>query len=148
MSSQQLIRQGVLVDALDPVDLLLANSPVLGNAIDTQGYDNATLFLAIGVAGGTSPTLDVTVTESDTSGGTYTAISGAAFNTFSGTDDSSNQIAALDLKKRKRFLKVSCALTGTGATYLGYVGCFLSNFPRTKSDADHGTAPAGLAFNI
>ena len=54
-----------------------------GTGADVQARDGDLYLVLDSAAGtGTSPTLDVTVESSDTLGGTYTAITGAAF-TFS-----------------------------------------------------------------
>lgn len=75
--------------------------------VDTQKYDGTGLFIMHSLAASSGDTNDVTIVECDTSNGTYTAVTGAAFTQI--TDASSGaalaQVVAVDLTKCKRYLK-------------------------------------------
>jgi hypothetical protein len=63
----------------------------------------------------TTGTLDVKVQESDTSGGTYTDIAGAAFAQVTSTTDDSIYVGTIKLEgSRKRFLR-AVAVVATAA---------------------------------
>jgi hypothetical protein len=88
----------------------------VGSAVDVLDYDGDLLFVLDSAAGtGTTPTLDVTITASDTSGGTYTAISGAAFTQVTGT--ASQQKLAISKDDVKRYLKVAYTISGTTPSF-------------------------------
>lgn len=88
-------------------DLSLAAATHLSAAIDTLGFREA-LFIAY--AGTHSATGDstITVTECDTSGGTYAPITGAAFVNITASNDVGEPfVGRMSLDGRKRYLKVS-----------------------------------------
>lgn len=86
------------------------------SAIDLVDYDgDVVVILDSGAGGGTSPTLDVTITTSDASGGTYAAITGAAFTQVVGT--ASQQKLAISKDDAKRYVKVAYAIGGTSPSF-------------------------------
>jgi len=79
-----------------------------GAEIDTYGYAEALIILNAGTAVGTNT---VTVTECATSGGSFTAITGAAFTAYTaGADDDTVYVGRLKLQgsnpARLRYIKV------------------------------------------
>lgn len=87
-----------------------------GSAVDVLDYDGDLLLVLDSAAGtGTTPTLDVTITASDTSDGTYTAISGAAFTRVTGT--ASQQKLAIIKDDAKRYLKAAYTISGTSPSF-------------------------------
>ncbi len=95
--------------------LLLDNASGTAVAVDCKGYAFAKVIVTLGVTDIALTALKVT--ECDTSGGSYTDVVGTVFGTAtdiagaattlpSATDDSKNWLIELDLRKRKRFLKV------------------------------------------
>lgn len=108
------LRDSVLsTRALDPVS---ASTAQTGIAIDTLGFNTAMVTVQNGAATGTpsSYTVDAKVQESDTSGGSYTDVTGATITQIT-ADSKSATIAVEGLgTSRKRFLKVvvTPALTG------------------------------------
>lgn len=74
-------------------------------AIDTRGFDYALLMVNLGVLD-TTATLVIKVQECDTSGGTYTDITGATFTVDVDADDSTVAIGQIRLHGRERYFKV------------------------------------------
>lgn len=118
--------QNVKVAAL-AVPQLKDNGAVTTVAVDTLGYDEALAIIAIGSTDIAMTALKMT--ESDDNS-TYTDVSGADFNgstTIDGTTatlpdenaDSTIRLVHLDLRKRKRYLKLSASAgDGTTGTYI------------------------------
>lgn len=89
-----------------------------GVAVDTLGYNSGMAVIEIGAATGapTSLTVDAKVQESDTSGGTYTDVSGAAI-TQQTAGSKSAQIRVEGLgTSRKRFLRLVVTTAFVGGT--------------------------------
>lgn len=82
-----------------------AAGTVTGAAVDTLGFDEAMMVLDCGVFTATG---DVTakVTECDTSGGTYTDVTGATTTNKVQAADELPYVGNLNLAKRKRYLKI------------------------------------------
>jgi len=88
----------------------------LGAAKDITKYEGVAAFiLSANHIGGTTPTCDVSIVESDTSGGTYTAVPSGAFTQVTTTD--SFQTLKLNLDGRKKFLKANVDVGGTSPDY-------------------------------
>lgn len=88
-----------------------------GSAIDLLGYEGDIAVLLDSEAGGASITYAVKLTESDTSGGTYTDVTGGGFTTTTANTASLQKIF-VNVSNLKRFVKVSITVaggTGTGA---------------------------------
>jgi UDP-N-acetylmuramyl tripeptide synthase len=81
-----------------------------GTAFDTLDYDgSAKVILDVGAVTGTVTQCDFQLTESATSGGTYTNISGA---TAAGLTSAVREIN-FDVGASKQFIKVSATIAGT-----------------------------------
>jgi len=98
---------------------LLANDVVTatgtGSAVDLVDYEGDLAVVLDAEAGGGSVTYAVKLTESDTSGGSYTDVSGGAFTT---TDANTALVEKISVNTNamKRYIKVSVTVTvGTGA---------------------------------
>lgn len=98
---------------------LLANDVVTatgtGSAVDLQLYEGDIAVILDAEAGGASITYAVKLTESDTSGGTYTDVAGGAFTT---TDANTALVEKISVNTdgMKRFVKASVTVAGgTGA---------------------------------
>ena len=80
-----------------------------GAEIDTYGYGEALIIVNAGTVG-SSGTLDVTVTECASSGGSFTAITSAAFTQIVAANDDTVYVARLKLQgtnpARLRYIKV------------------------------------------
>ena len=88
-----------------------------GTAVDTQGYMDGAVVLEVGAVTGTAPTLDVKMQESDTSGGTYTDITGAVFTQVVASNSSQIiRLAELNVG-RKRFIRAVATIAGTGPNF-------------------------------
>ena len=98
---------------------LLANDVVTatgtGSAVDLVDYEGDLAVVLDAEAGGGSVTYAVKLTESDTSGGSYTDVSGGAFTT---TDANTALVEKISVNTNamKRYIKVSVTVAGgTGA---------------------------------
>lgn len=98
---------------------LLANDVVTatgtGSAVDLLDYEGDIAVILDAEAGGASITYAVKLTESDTSGGSYSDVTGGAFTT---TDANTALVEKISVNTdgMKRFVKVSVTVAGgTGA---------------------------------
>jgi len=67
-----------------------------GVTVDATGYDRALFILALGSGAGAS-TMIFALSKSATSAGTYTAVTGASFVSFSSTATITNRCAMMDV---------------------------------------------------
>lgn len=87
-----------------------------GAAIDLQQYvGDVKVVLSTSAGGGTSPTLDVKLQESDTSGGTYTDIAGAAFAQV--TAAALTTALTVNADSAKRYIRAVTTIGGTSPTF-------------------------------
>tara|TARA_B100000927_G_C16353315_1_gene424231 strand:- start:474 stop:857 length:384 start_codon:yes stop_codon:yes gene_type:complete len=85
-------------------------------AIDLLEFDGDVLLILDSAAGtGSSPTLDVKLTECDTTGGTYTDLSGATFTQV--TDSASMQTLVILKDSAKRFVKIVQTIGGSTPSF-------------------------------
>lgn len=87
----------------------------LGSAVDLEDYEGEMAVVLDAEAGGASITYAVKLQESDTSGGTYTDVTGGAFTT---TDANAALVEKISVNTNdmKRFVKLSITVAGgTGA---------------------------------
>jgi len=93
-----------------------------GSAIDLLGYEGDMAVLLDAEAGGASITYAVKLTESDTSGGTYTDVTGGAFTTTTANTASLQKIT-VNATSLKRFVKATATVAGgTGAGAVAVIG--------------------------
>jgi len=96
-----------------------------GTAVDTLGYEEVFIVIATGTI--TDGTHTFSLTECDTSGGTYTAVAAAdiiAGSTGSGANGAvvdttaahDNALLVFGYRGNTRYLKVVCTVTGTPST--------------------------------
>ena len=83
----------------------LATGTATGTAVDTKNFDEAFIILDAGTATATG-TLDVTVEEGDTSGGSFTAIAGALFVQIVAANDNRILVGRIRVKNFKRFIRI------------------------------------------
>ncbi len=96
-----------------PSDVVTATG--VGSAIDLLDYEGDIAVSLDAEAGGGSVTYAVKLTECDTSGGTYTDISGGGFTT-SGANAAVTEKISINTDSIKRFIKASVTVAGgTGA---------------------------------
>ena len=98
---------------------LLANDVVTatgaGSAVDLLDYEGDIAVILDAEAGGAGITYAVKLTESDTSGGTYTDVTGGAFTTTTANTALVEKIS-VNTDGMKRFVKASVTVAGgTGA---------------------------------
>ena len=85
-------------------------------AIDLKEYDGDVSLILTSAAGtGSSPTLDVKVQDSDTDGGTYGDLSGAAFTQV--TDSASMQVITFSKDEAKRYIKIVQTVGGSTPSF-------------------------------
>ena len=91
-------------------------STATSSAIDLLEYDGDVLLVLDCAAGtGTSPTLDVKITNSDASSGTYTDLSGAAFTQV--VDAASMQTLVINKDSAERYIKIVQTITGSSPSF-------------------------------
>lgn len=123
-----------------------ATSTQTSAALDTTGFKEALITLSVGAVSGTSPTLDVKVQSSATSGGTYADITGAVFGqkTSGGSITAPNVfVSRLQLDGQRPFLKVVATIAGTTPSFALAVDVKLAeaiNEPVTQANT--------VAFNL
>ncbi len=80
---------------------------VNGAEVDTRGLHEALVILDVGTMGA-GATLDTKVAEAEESGGPFSDVPGAAFiQKVQGTDDDKLFVGRINLKNRKRILRVT-----------------------------------------
>ena len=93
-----------------------------GSAIDLLGYEGDMAVLLDAEAGGGSITYAVKLTQSDTSGGDYTDVTGGAFTTTTANTASLQKIT-VNVTSLKRFVKATATVAGgTGAGAVAVIG--------------------------
>lgn len=86
-----------------------------GTGVDVTKYEGTVMaVLDVGTVTGTSPTLDAKLQESDTLGGTYTDIPGAAFAQVAGAAQS---LVRVDVDGRKKFIRAAVTIGGTSPSF-------------------------------
>lgn len=95
----------------------LCASTADSSALDLADYEGNVLVVLDATAQGSGITNALKITESDTSGGSYTDVSGGGFTSV--VNAASKQTLVLNSDKLKRFVKLSKTITGGTGT--GYV---------------------------
>lgn len=94
-----------------------ATATVTGAGVDTLGYNDASCTLEVGTVSGTTPTLNVKLQDSATSGGTYADITGATFTQVTASDKSQTiRVGGLGIDK-KRFIRAVATIGGTTPSF-------------------------------
>jgi hypothetical protein len=110
-----------MLPSLTPISLMPARQRSGAGTTNGTGQDvsnlegHAIAILDVTAESGTSPTLDVKLQESDTVGGTYTDIVGAAFTQV--TTVSGLQKLALEIQMTKKFVRAVGTAGGTSPVY-------------------------------
>ena len=112
---------GSKTDVLNLLGNDVVASTAVGSAVDIQTYEGSAAFVLTAEAGGSGITYAVKITECDTSGGSYTDVTGGAFTTTSANRALVEKIY-LNISELKQYLKVSTTVAGgTGAGALAVV---------------------------
>lgn len=100
-----------------------------GAAVDTLGFNTACLVVNAGAIdlASTDETYIVKVQESDTSGGTYTDITGASVAVTANDQVKSVEVPGLGIGGRKRFLRAVLDVSGTTPSIAGGAVIALGN---------------------
>lgn len=108
---------GDLLQVIEVIAPARKTATANGSAIDIREYvGDLKVVLSTSAGGGTSPTLNVKMQESDASGGTYTDISGAAFTQVTGAADSTEAIT-IRAGATKRYIRGVLTIAGTSPTF-------------------------------
>jgi hypothetical protein len=102
-----------------PNDVVTATKT--GSAIDLTNYEGDMVVLLDAEAGGSGVTYAVKLTASDTSGGTYTDVTGGAFTTTTANTLLLEKIF-VNVTDIKRFVKVVVTVVGTGTGAVSVTG--------------------------
>jgi hypothetical protein len=87
-----------------------------GTAVDLQARDGDLYLILDSAAGtGTTPTLDIKIQSSDTSGGTYADITGATFTQVTGT--ASQQTITISKDEARRWVRIVYTISGTTPSF-------------------------------
>lgn len=101
--------------AIQPVVALVATG-VTTTGVNLSAYDGTGIFtLHSAAATGTDPTMDVRLTHCDTTDGSYTDITGAAFAQV--VDAAAAESIAVDMSQVKAFVKAAWTITGTTPSF-------------------------------
>ena len=88
-----------------------------GSAIDLRDYVGDIKFiLSTSAGGGADHTLNVKLTECDTSGGSYTDVAGAAFTEVTNAADATESLT-VSADSLKRYVKAVATIAGTEPTF-------------------------------
>lgn len=97
-------------------DSYSAGTSLSAAAIDTKGYHQALIVYNAGTSSG-GGTTDITVTAATTSGGTYSAITGAVFSQVTTANDEAVYVGRVNLDATDRFLKLSAVQASAAAEF-------------------------------
>lgn len=94
--------------------VLRRTSTLTGGAVDVSKYAGygQMILASAAAAAGTTPTLNVKLTHCDTSGGSYTDVTGAVFAEVTDSADST-QMVQVEMDSLKKFVKVVGTIAGT-----------------------------------
>lgn len=138
--------------SVTPPAAIVDNAALTTAYVDTAGFDHARFILHLGAMD--IAMTELKLTECDTSGGSYTDVTGAVFGTStdidgsastlpSATDDNKFFTIDVDLRGRKRYLDLS-ATCGDGSTgTYAEISCMLfrrDTMPITKTARGVGGA--------
>lgn len=103
--------------AIVPVAYTTSSTPVLSSAIDTTSYPRARILVVASCkADATSTGVTPTVTESASSGGSYTAAT-TGTETFAATNSATTQMVSVRRNPAKPFLKVTLTPAGGSGVF-------------------------------
>lgn len=115
---------GQLLQTINLLPMQDVQATANGTGVDVRHFvGELALYLAAKATAGTSPTLDVTIEESDDDS-SYAAVSGAAFTQVTDADTSAAVLhkITLDVNARKRYLRAVKTAGGTDPAF--DVACF------------------------
>lgn len=114
------MNEQIIGDALQVIEVLAPARKTAsenGSAIDLRDYvGDVKVILSTSAGGGTTPTLDVKLQESDATGSGFTDISGADFTQVTDAADSTEAIV-ISADSNKRYLRAVTTIAGTSPTF-------------------------------
>jgi hypothetical protein len=95
--------------------------------VDLAGYEGDVQIILTGTAAGADADLTFRIEESDTLGGTYTAVTGGGFTAIGNA--AAKEVITLNSNDLKRFIRLSCtAETGTASSAVTCLGFGLKKY--------------------
>jgi len=95
--------------------------------VDLAGYEGDVQIILTGTAAGADADLTFRIEESDTLGGTYSAVTGGGFTAIGNA--ASKEVITLNSNDLKRFIRLSCtAETGTASSAVTCLGFGLKKY--------------------
>ena len=115
------------VDSIVPGTTIASDTTTDGNAVDAvDSDDHITAVFLIGNSGDGSTTVSLRIVESDTSGGSYTLISGAQKDLGASATANDNTVHFISTRLRsKRWLKARVVTAGGGTPSVPVAAAFL-----------------------
>lgn len=116
-----------------------ASANANGTAVDTLGQEDVLVAIFTGTIAGTISALNLVVEESDTSGGTYTPISGATIDVAAMSDDD-EAVISINMRKgaRKRWIRCATAAYAGSGNFTLEAHVLLGNQNHEVTDSEHG----------
>jgi hypothetical protein len=107
-------------NVLELAPVLSRTATLTGSAVDTRALSGVAqvILMSTAATAGSSPTLNVKLTHCDTSGGSYTDVTGATFAEVTNAD--TTQMIAVNADALKRYVKVVGTLGGTSTPTFAY----------------------------
>ena len=126
MSMQNLSLTGTVEQSIVP-EVLTSNET--GTGIPTKGFRSLLAMATVGVVGGTSPTCDIKLQDSDAVNGTYADITGATFTQITAAPSPITDVTfiGVDLLPRNAFVRAVATLAGTSPSFALGVGFVFYN---------------------
>lgn len=95
-----------------------ATTTQTGAAVDTLGFNSASVAQEVGTVTGTTPTLDSKIQESADGSTAWADISGAAFTQVTASNNSQAlRLEGLNTGSRKRYIRVVSTIAGTTPSF-------------------------------
>lgn len=114
------MNEQIIGDALQVIEVVAPARKTAsenGSAIDLRDYvGDVKVILSTSAGGGTTPTLDVKLQESDATGSGFTDISGAEFTQVTDAADSTEAIV-ISADSNKRYMRAVLTIDGTSPTF-------------------------------
>jgi hypothetical protein len=106
---------GTRTEVLNLLPSDVVTTTAAGSAVDLLDYEGDIAVSLDAEAGGSGITYAVKLTEADTSGGSYTDVTGGGFTT-SGANAAATEKISVNTNEMKRFIKANVTVAGgTGA---------------------------------
>lgn len=111
----------IQANVIEALPTAVRTSTITGSAVNVKKYEGKgqVILTTSAATAGTTPALNVKLTESATSGGSYTDVTNGDFAEVTDAGDST-QMIPIDFDASKGFLKVVGTITGTSTPTFGF----------------------------